>query len=256
MNKWRVAIVSSLMLGLIVSIGAFAHGFGVVNYDDVEIKNYFPGAVTTDQYIANGDFLFWGPQPNGIWGPNNWVMEIPSVTNGWEVHFAEVDVSPNGDDTGINNAAGMFFRTGPKGSQYANMYQQTTVPAPGLYWMQIHITAWENNVEIPYNSVAWYGFSSSNDVNSVTEWRELFPDTRVCPNEEERCNYLARKETVALNGGEFVHIKMGMKFPEHGAWTVFVVDDISLTNMDDGINVDVTNFIVDGTAEWDENESR
>lgn len=251
MNKWRVAVVASLLLGLIVSIGAFAHGFGVVSYDDVQVKDYKPGKVTTTQFIANGHFTEWADG-----APVGWTVPTPVVTNGWEVHFASIDVSRKGDNEGINNAVGMFFRTGSSGSQYAGMSQPTTVTTPGNYWMQIHMTAWENGVNIPYNSVAWYGFGTSADPSSVTQWRELFPDTRVCPNESETCNYLARKETVALQGGEYVHVRMGMKFPEHGASTTFLIDDVSLTNMDDGINVDTTSFIVDGKVTWDEFSSR
>lgn len=251
MNKWRVAMVASLLLGLIVSIGAFAHGFGVVSYDDVEVKNYKPGKVTTNQYLQNGHFTEWAGGK-----PMYWTVPDPVVTNGWEVHFANIDVSRKGDNEGINNAAGMFFRTGPSGSQFASMSQQTSVTTPGLYWIQLHLTAWEDNVQSAYNSVAWYGFGTSADPSSVTQWRELFPDTRVCPNDGGRCNYLARKETVSLNGGEYVHVRMGMKFPDHQAWTLFVVDDISLTDLSDGINVDTTSFVVDGEVKWDSTANR
>ena len=97
MNKWRVAIVASLLLGLIVSIGAFAHGFGVVSYDDVQVKDYKPGKVTTTQFIANGHFTEWA---NG--NPVGWTVPTPAVSNGWEVHFANIDVSRKRDNEGIN----------------------------------------------------------------------------------------------------------------------------------------------------------
>lgn len=251
LNKWRVAIVASLLLGLVVSVAAFAGGFAVVSYDDVRITDFKPSSPKAAQYIQNGHFTDWVDGK-----PANWTVPTPALTPGWEVHFAQVDVSRKGDNEGINNAIGMFFRTGPGGSQFANMWQKTGVTAPGNYWVQLHLTAWEENVDSAYNSVAWYGFGTSEDPNSVSEWRELFPDTRVCPNGNEECNYLARKETVALNGGEYLHVRMGMKYPDHNAWTLFVVDDISLTDLSDGIKVDVKNFVVDGAADWDADASR
>lgn len=250
-NKWRVAIVASLLLGLVVSVAAFAGGFSVVSYDDVRVTDFKPSEPKTTQFIQNGHFTDW---VNGK--PANWTVPTPALTPGWEVHFAQVDVSRKGDNEGINNAVGMFFRTGANGSQFATMSQKTGVTVAGNYWVQLHLTAWEENVKSDYNSVAWYGFGTTEDPNSVTEWRELFPDTRVCPNGGEECNYLARKETVALKGGEHLHVRMGMKFPDHNAWTVFVVDDISLTDLSDGIKVDVKNFTVDGGADWDADANR
>ena len=42
-----------------------------------------------------------------------------------------------------------------------------------------------------------------------------------------------------------------MKFPDWGAWTVFGVDDISISDFSDGIEVDVNGFTDDGDVFWD-----
>ena len=127
--------------------------------------------------------------------------------------------------------------------------------AGGTYWIQVHVTAWQHNVKSPYNSVAWYGFGTSDDYSSVSEWRELFPDTFACDN-AGICNYLARKESVHINPGDYFHLRMGMKFPDHNAWTTFVVDDISVSDFSDGTKVDVTGFLDEGDIKWDPRAER
>lgn len=248
MSKLRIAIVFTILLGIVVSVAAFAGGFAVVTYDDTSARIRQPSRnVRTPQYIYNGDFSIWN---NGF--PDGWNVPTPVLTPGWEVHFASMDYARAGSSDGLNPAVGYFFRTGPAGSQYAGMSQQVSPSlTTGEYWVQVHITAWEHNVESEYNSVAWYGFGPSDDPGSVTEWRELFPDEFACPNGDGQCNHLGRKETVFIEAGSYLHLWMGMKFPDMNAWTVFGIDDISISDFSDGIEVDVTGFEDDGDVFWD-----
>jgi len=248
MSKKRIAVVLGVLLGLVLTVAAFAGGFSVVSYTDVSVRGYNPGPVTSPQYIQNGHFTNWNGQSPEFWKTYN----NPSPLNpGWEVHLAFVDLAVGGEGRGVNNALGYFVRTGSTGSQYAGLSQQVNIPASGAYWVQVHITAWEHNVQSPYNSVAWYGFGSTDSPGSVTEWRELFPDQYVCENRAGICNHLGRKESVFIEAGSYLHVQMGMKFPDHQAWTVFILDDISITDFSDGISVDVKDFIDDGDILWD-----
>jgi hypothetical protein len=283
MSKLRIALILTLLLGIVVSVATFAGGFKVVKYDDTSAKIRQPSkTVKTPQYIFNGDFMYW---ENGK--PVAWNVPDPVLTPGWSVHFANVDLTQAGtreggsaplppeamppqeegkdggpqkempDPPGYNPGAGLFFRTGASGSQYAGMSQQVSPDlVDGKYWVQVHITAWEHNVQSEYNSVAWYGFGQSADPASVHEWRELFPDPYVCANGAAKCNYLGRKEGVFIRQGSYLHLWMGMKFPDHNAWTVFVVDDISVSDFSDGINVDITDFVDDGDVYWDPRAER
>jgi len=253
MSKLKIAIILTVILGIVVSVAAFAGGFAVVTYDDTSARIKQPvSEVTTPQFIYNGDFSIWN---NGF--PDGWNVPTPALSPGWEVHFASMDYTMAGSSDGSNPAVGYFFRTGTSGSQFAGMSQQVS-PAltTGDYWVQVHITAWEHNVESEFNSIAWYGFGDSADPGSVSEWRELFPDPYVCANGDGHCNHLGRKETVHINGGDYLHLWMGMKFPDHNAWTVFGVDDISISDFSDGINVDVTGFTDDGDVYWDDRAPR
>ncbi len=249
MSKLKIAIAFTVLLGIVVSVAAFAGGFSVVTYDDTSSDIEQPvEKVTSPQYILNGDFTDW---TGGY--PDHWNVPMPVLSAGWEVHFANMDYTEAGSTGGINQAVGYFFRTGSSGSQFAGMSQQVSDHlTTGNYWVQVHITAWEHNVESAYNSVAWYGFGDSDSPNSVSEWRELFPDEYVCANGDGKCNHLGRKETVFIPKGSYLHLWMGMKFPDHNAWTVFGVDDISITDLhSDGIHMDVTGFQDDGDVFWD-----
>ncbi len=283
MSKLKIALLLTLLLGLVVSVATFAGGFKVVKYEDTSAKIAQPAKrVTTPQYIYNGDFMYWdGGKPVA------WNVPDPVLTPGWSVHFANVDLTKAGtreggsaplppeamppqqegkegapkmempEPPGYNPGAGLFFRTGASGSQYAGMSQQVSPDlVDGKYWVQVHITAWEHNVKSEYNSVAWYGFGDTADPSSVHEWRELFPDAYVCANGDAKCNYLGRKEGVFIRRGAFMHLWMGMKFPDHNAWTVFVVDDISVSDFSDKINVDITDFVDDGDVYWDPRAER
>ena len=255
MSKFKTALLLTLLLGLVVSVAAFAGGFSVVKYEDTSAKIKQPvKEVTTPQYIVNGDFLTW---TNGY--PDAWNVPTPVLSPGWEVHFANMDFTEAGtaEGAGMNPAAGFFIRTGTSGSQYVGLSQQVSPKLmTGKYWVQVHITAWEHNVQSPYNSVAWYGFGETADSSSVKEWRELFPDTYVCANGDAKCNYLGRKESVMIHQDAYMHVMMGMKFPDHQAWTVFGLDDISISDFSDHINVDVDDFVDDGDVYWDPRAGR
>lgn len=253
MSKLRIAIILTVMLGIVVSVAALANGFSVVTYEDTSANIKQPvKEVTAPQFIYNGDFSIWN---NGY--PDGWNVPTPALSPNWEVHFASMDYAMAGSTDGTNPAVGYFFRTGSSGSQFAGMSQQVN-PAltTGEYWVQVHITAWEHNVESAFNSIAWYGFGDSDSPSSVSEWRELFPDPYVCANGDGQCNHLGRKETVLINEGAYLHLWMGMKFPDHNAWTVFGIDDISISDFSDGIEVDVTGFTDDGDVFWDERAPR
>lgn len=249
MSKLRIAIAFTVLLGIVVSVAALAGGFAVVDYDDTSANIKQPvKEVTTQQYIRNGDFIEW---VDGY--PAYWKVPTPVLSPGWEVHFASMDYTQAGSTDGLNPAVGYFFRTGTSGSQFAGMSQQVDPSlTTGNYWVQVHVTAWEENVKSDYNSVAWYGFGDTDSPDSVSEWRELFPDTFACANADAQCNHLGRKETVFIHKGAYLHLWMGMKFPDMNAWTVFGVDDISITNVNsDGIRLEVTGFVDDGDVFWD-----
>ncbi len=175
MSKLKAALLLTLLLGLVVSVATFAGGFKVVKYEDTSARIRQPTKnVKTPQYIFNGDFMYW--DENGK--PRGWDVPTPILSPGWSVHFANVDLTRAGtqeggsaplppeamppekegegegpqkempDPPGYNPGAGLFFRTGSSGSQFAGMSQQVSHElVDGRYWVQVHITAWEHNVE-------------------------------------------------------------------------------------------------------------
>lgn len=237
MTKFKVALVVSLLLVVLVASTAFAGGFAVVSYPDTSVTGYSPGSGGT-HYMSNGDFSLWeGGYPTG------WKLYSNAVTTGWEVHVAKMDYNTT------NQALGVFVRTGSSGSQYVSFSQQVSPElVTGDYWVNVHVTAWEYNTYSPFNAVAWYGFGTSDDPASVTTWREMYPDVYVCENDAAICNHLLRAETVTINTGDFMHLRVGMKFPDYGAWTVFGIDDINITNI---TGTDIrSGWIDDGDVKW------
>lgn len=241
MTKLRIALLTSLLLALVVANSVFAD-FAVVSYNDGDLNVYAPEAGSANHYISNGDFSLWeGGAPVG------WTMNDQTVTPGWTVHRSQADYAKGGD--GHNYALNYFIRTGSSGSQYAGAAQQVSESlVSGNYWVEVHVSAWEHNTYSPYNAVAWYGFGTSSDPSSVTTWRELYPDTYVCANLDAICNYLGRKETVHVDAGSYLHIRVGMKFPDHNAWTVFDIDDINITDADG--TTALSGFLDDGDVIW------
>ena len=96
MSKFKAAILLALLLGIVVSVAAFAGGFAVVTYDDTSARiRPATNKITTEQYIANGDFLDW---KDGY--PVGWNVPTPVLSPGWTVHFAQMDYARNGGADG------------------------------------------------------------------------------------------------------------------------------------------------------------
>lgn len=242
----KVAVLLAMLLVIGFISNAWADGFEVVPYDDTKASGYDTiGDSGVPSLIANGDFSLWDAGKPVGWQENVVLKE------GWDVHLAQMDYQ-NG-----NYALGMFVRSnGLKGPQYMSVSQQVNSDlTTGTYWVQVHATAWEDNVASPYNSVAWYGFGTSSDPSSVTTWYELFPDTYVCPNDHEICNHLGRAESMTIAAGSYMHIQAGLKFPDMNAWTVFGIDDISISAMGTE-SMDIDTWIDDGDVTWDEHAVR
>ncbi|HEX6385372.1 MAG TPA: hypothetical protein VF177_11930 [Anaerolineae bacterium] len=245
MNKLRIGILAGAMLVLAV-VGTIFADFDVVTYDDVEVEDYEPSAGGLGSYVLNGDFTLWNA--DGL--PQGWTVWAEGDA-GWETHIGRMALGP------VNNGMAIFIRhTGGSGSEYAGMYQKLdTITSPGNYWADLHITAWEQGVTSAYNSVAWYGIGTSDSPGSVTQWRELFPDVRVCPNGDGVCNYLARKETLWIDPGSYLHVQVGHKFPDFGAFTVFGLDDFSIVDAN-GTTDQPDGWIDDGDVTWDPSATR
>ena len=240
MNRLRIAIFISGILALTFASVIFAD-YKVVKYDDTDLEDYEPSAGGTGSYVLNGDFSLW--DADGL--PEGWTVWAED-DNGWETNIGQMTYGPG------NSALSIFIRhTGGKAPEYAGIRQKLeAIPSPGYYWVDLHITAWEQGVITAYNSVAWYGIGTSKDRDSVTEWRELFPDIYVCSNDAGACNHLARKETLWIEPDNYLHIKVGHKFRDFGASTVFGLDDFSIVAAD-GTTGQPDGWIDDGDVTWD-----
>jgi hypothetical protein len=222
MKKIRYAVVLSLLVIAVVTGAALAEGLTIVDYPDT--ASDFTAVQSDDaaSYIENGDFNSWGD--DFVW--STWPDAAPS---GWEVRGAKVDLSEGGD--GMSYGMGFFIRNiGGSGGAYAGLVQPLNVPAAGSYFVNVSATAWWEVATSNYNSVAWYAISDSATAAGVmdSEWRELYPDKRVCENDTGHCNYIGRDEMVDITTGQYFHVKVGHKFPFFNSNTVFVIDDISV----------------------------
>lgn len=230
MKKLSLALAVSLSLVLLLIGNVFA-GVTVIDYDDTS-SNFTPpeGGPDSNSLIRNGDFSAWTA---GM--PDNWTV-WGDTKAGWEdVHLATVDLSdPANRPVGVNDALGFFARNvGGSGSYYAGAYQHLDlIPAAGLYFVNVSVTAWYDNPSGPYNSVAWYGIGSSSEPSSVSEWRELYPDQFVCHNSAQSCWYGGRDEVISISPGEYFHLQVSHKFPFFNSWTTWVIDDISIVAAD------------------------
>lgn len=245
MNKLRFAILLSVILVLALATTIFAD-FEVIKYDDTALHDYDVNAGGLGSYVLNGDFSLWNadglPQGWTVWAEND---------EGWTTHAGQMAYGPD------NYGMAIFIQhNGGEGSEYAGMWQRLdAITSPGYYWTDMHITAWQEGAGSAYNSVAWYGIGTSESPSSVSQWRELFPDAQVCANGAGICNHLARKETVWIDPGNYLHVQVGHKFPELFAFTVFGMDDFSIvdtsgtTNQPDG-------WIDDGDVTWDPEATR
>jgi hypothetical protein len=257
-RKWSLSIIMALLLAMI--LGSSALALEKVSYDDTSADGW---DVNTEgggnSYIMNGDFANWVDGQ-----PEHWAIAETSAS-GWEngAHLANMDYSESAE--GANNAMGLFVRnTGGSGSFFGYATQELSLlPGSDYYWVTVHITAWGNKdgsgynrSAALYNSLAWYAISTEANPMDVdaSEWRELFPDSTVCENENEICNHLGRHETVFIEDGSYFHLKAGHKFNFFNAWTVFGMDDISI--VDAGGTVIDDGFIDDGDVMWDSTAAR
>lgn len=246
MKKYVVLFLSALFLFALAPVASA--NFDVVKYDDTHntnVTNRRDGfdvpegdsdPVDLHSVIINGDFT---AMPNGQVDCSGghgveavfagWCSWANPEGNGYEsANLADVDLSILGS-IGGNRGMGWFISNtgGGNGGYYAGAYQPLNVPA-GLYFISISETAWyfDDLATGPYNSVAWYAISNTADHNQVTQWRELNPSRYQCQNSWERCDYSGRDEMVTVNTGDYLHLKVGHKFPEFMAKTVFIFDDI------------------------------
>lgn len=245
----KMGLVTLLVIALSLIVASLASAdFSVVSYGDTAAVGYEPGSGTTQYYISNGDFSLW---ENGY--PVGWNVPTPATSNGWEVHLAQTDLALTAD--GMNYGMGWFFRAGTAGSQFATVSQQVSPElVSGYYWVELHETVWGQNIDSGYNAIAWYGFGTSDDPASVTDWRELDPFVYQCENFDGICIVLGRKETRWVNAGEYMFVKMGMKYPDHQSWSVFVIDDITVRDVDDSEGLKV--WWIDGLIGWHPNAPR
>lgn len=247
MKKFGLVALLVIAMSLVVA-GLASADFSVVSYDDTVAAFYEPGDTGATHYISNGDFSLW---ENGY--PVGWNVPTPVTNNNWEVHLAQMDLALT--DDGMNYGMGWFFRAGTAGSQYAHVSQQVSPElVSGYYWVEVHETAWQYNVQSPYNAIAWYGFGTSEDPSSVTDWRELDPFTYQCDNFDGVCIVLGRKETRWIDAGSYMFVMMGMKFPDHQSWTVFGIDDITIMDVDGSSGLKV--WWIDGLVGWHPNAPR
>lgn len=258
-------LVSSILLAITVVLLTaviVSANFQVVSYSDTTATGLNETSGGLGSYVVNGDFSQWADGLPNAW--DFWYQE----KSGWDTHLSMVDYAlTDCCGTGENYAMGVFIHnTGGTGSNYAGASQRLeAVTAGNYYWSDLHITAWEDRVSSAYNSVAWYGIGTSDDPNSVTQWREMFPDTYVCWNyfgNNRGCNHLSRTETIWIDGDtdgdgvgdSYLHIMAGHKFADFQAFTVFVFDDISIVDAT-GESVR-SGWIDEGDVKWDPNAPR
>lgn len=261
MARKRLFGLMSLLLGLLVIITGTvaADGFSILGepYPDTRTSGFDRDTSKVRQavYIANGDFSAW---TDGL--PDSWTLIEPVMAPNWEVHVGRADYARgSAEERGVRNALAIFVRAGSEGSQFVNFYQQVSPNLrSGDHWIQLHMSAWQDKVTSAYNSVAWYGFGDSADPASVTEWRELYPAEVTCHVSAERCTYYGRRELVNVEAGSYLHLQVGMKFPDHQSWTTFWIDEISLTApLDEATTVEVDDFYdTDATVRWNEYQLR
>jgi len=213
-------------------------------YADIAVERPFANLDPDGAYIQNGAFDMWPADEL----PTGWTLYSYERV-GKELHWAQVDLSMA--DGQPNYALGLFVRNIHR--RYAPIYGAActllNVSIADDYWVSVHTSAWGIET-IPYNSVAWYAITTSKNPRDVEffEWRELSADLLSCRNGDEKCAFVARKETVYIEPNSYLCVRAGMKFREYNAWTMWVWDDISITDATGGYGVN--NFIAAGTLTW------
>lgn len=248
-------LILAVTLSVLMTTAALADQ-PVVFYDDTEAVRTFPhDGAKGPSYVRNGAFDEWA--------------ELDGMPIGWQqytsgsaatTHFAKMDLAdPRAAAAGDNNFALGLMTLCNSGDvpPYAIAYSQLSVPVTGDYWVTVHVTAWgEDSADVSHNSEAWYAVYPTNDPTAVPDsaWRELYPDSRVCPNDREKCNLLGRSETVRIQAGSSIFLKGQMKFPDYYAWTVFGWDDIGVWDMVPATvwPYSVLGWLDDGDVRWDQ----
>lgn len=252
MKKVSIVLVVSLVLVALLAGTTFAgtEVVGYVTYTDTNAKG-MPDRGNEGSLIFNGDFSLY--ENNKFAGWETWEDGAANYVT----HYAYMDYALPGS-ADANPALGFFIRNVGGGAHYAYAATETKlerIEDADYYWVQVHVTAWQEAVQTAYNSVAWYGFgTAAKDPSSVSAWYELYPDVRVCPNGVGICNHLARKETRWIEPNSYLYIKVGHKWPEFNVWTVFGIDDIAINHLS-GPSVK-SGFIDDGDVTWDPAASR
>jgi len=249
-------ILSALTLIVMLSVVAAGSAIadGIVVYEDTEGTADFPhDAPKGPVVVPNGAFDDWTAD-----SPVSWTLDASGASA--PGHFAKVNLAD--PRHAPNYALGLFLRTdGAQAGGHGVAYAPLNVPAAGNYWTVVHVTAWgEGDNSVMHNSEAMYAIYPKADPSAVpaSEWRELFPDAQVCPNQQEICNHLARKETRYIEPGSYIFLKGMMKFPDLHAWTVFGWDDISISPVEAGASwphAEQT-WLDEGDITWDQFATR
>lgn len=289
MKKVRIAVILALLLGLVVVAGVAAQG-SIVRYDDTAGVNDFKDwdEVGDSSLMCNGNFNAetWVEGEGGDFPLCWWTWE--ETKSGWESwHLSQVNMAEIGDtatEVPMDDALGIFVRNiGGKGPYYAGAYSPLDqVVASDYYWVEVQGTMWGGYPQIQFmnglltvdgmtaNSVAWYGIGTSEDPDSVTEWRELYVDTYhygepgvvPCANEWEECIQVGRYETIWIDAADaeaetapYFHIKAGHKFSTWNVWTVFTFDNILVTPLVPD-SEDLSGWWDVGDTAWDKDAAR
>lgn len=232
-----------------------APGRPVSEWDDPGLDADFPHVdIGVSSYVRNGAFDDWTA---GL--PDNWTLE--TFPTGGEIKFARIDwADANAQHDGNHNyGLGVFALCNSKEAPgYAVAHSALRVPRAGTYWVVVHATAWgDYHLDSKYNSVAWYAIANTSDPLAVpaSAWRELYPDSQVCKNSAEICNYLAREESVYIEPGSHIFLKAEMKFAEYYEWTAWGWDDIAVWDMDSGL-WGPDSWVDGGNVTWDSHAVR
>ena len=214
-------------------------------YQDISAQRDFIHQAGGATYVLNGAFDDWS---DGL--PVDWKL-YSHAPKGHELRWSKVDLSNGGSGEDQNYALGLFIRNvhRRRDPAFGAACVKLNVLNKGDYWVTIHTAAWGNE-NIPYNSMAWYAISTSKNPQDIgaSTWRELYPNPHSCRNSETRCDFLARKEVVHIAPKSYLCLQAGLKFDEYNAWTMWIWDDISITDLSSPLGE--SGFLDDGDVEW------
>jgi hypothetical protein len=239
MKKTKIGLLFTVLFMLVFAGTVFAGDFVIVDYQDTASDFDSDAGDTPGSLIRNGAFDDWTGNNchSNADLPDHWcVWPGPgSSTTGWDVHAGRADMAFGGE--GVNDGLTFFIQTAgaTSGGRAAGAYQQLDqITQAGYYFVSVSEAIWYIGQTGRYNSVAWYAISPSSDPAAVTDWRELDPYVIQCSNLAESCVYAGRDETVWVNPGDYLHLRVEQKFSVHQGATVFVIDDISIVSIGGG----------------------